>query len=198
MKRIFLPILLRLSCRLHRYTSATHGHHARPLSKDVLKNAQSLHKWWSNLKSAVFGLSSSLTPLVGGVGGLVCELVGWADLLSDHFDSKQCRSHLIRRSLAIHLLDLPPTFAYRSREVGCHLLDFDPVGGIPKHWVCFLFFLRELVMFLPPVLVQCFGGLFVWVVSPLVENRPMSPHFQKVRRLPLLQITDQFRLHKFV
>ena len=43
------------------------------------------------LKSAVFGLSSSLPPLVGGGGGLVCESVGKAGLLSDHFDGKQSR-----------------------------------------------------------------------------------------------------------
>ena len=52
-------------------------------------NAQSPHKWWSALKSAVFGLSSSLPPLVSVGGGLVCESVGKADLLSDHFDGKQ-------------------------------------------------------------------------------------------------------------
>ena len=39
----------------------------------------------------MFGLSSSLPPLVGPGGGLVCESVGKADLLSDHFDSKQSR-----------------------------------------------------------------------------------------------------------
>ena len=39
--------------------------------RDLLMNAQSPHKWWSTLKSAVFGLSSSLPPLVGGGGGLV-------------------------------------------------------------------------------------------------------------------------------
>ena len=57
-------------------------------NKGVLMNAKSPHKWWSTLKSAVFGFSSSLHPLVGGVGGLVCELVGNADLLLNHFDSK--------------------------------------------------------------------------------------------------------------
>ena len=40
-------------------------------NRDVLMNAQSPHKWWSTLKSAEFGLSSSLSPLVGGGGGLV-------------------------------------------------------------------------------------------------------------------------------
>ena len=54
-------------------------------------------------KSAVFGLSLSLPPLNGGGGGLLCESVGKADLLSDHFDGKQSRDLLIYRSLAIHL-----------------------------------------------------------------------------------------------
>ena len=41
-------------------------------------NPQSPHKCWSTLKSAVFGLSSSLPLLVGGGGGLVYESVGKA------------------------------------------------------------------------------------------------------------------------
>ena len=57
----------------------------------VLMNVQSPHKWWSTLQSAVFGTSSSLLPLVSEGGQLVCESVGKADLLSDHFDSKQSR-----------------------------------------------------------------------------------------------------------
>ena len=49
---------------------------------DVLMNVQSPHKWWSTLKSAVFGSSSSLPPLVGeaipspGRGGTGVG-VGW-------------------------------------------------------------------------------------------------------------------------
>ena len=43
--------------------------------RDVLMNVQSLHKWWSTLKTAVFGSSSSLPPLVSEGGGLVCESV---------------------------------------------------------------------------------------------------------------------------
>ena len=52
----------------------------------VLMNVQVLspHKWWSILKSAVFGTSSLLPPLVNEGCGLVCESVGKADLLSDH------------------------------------------------------------------------------------------------------------------
>ena len=55
-------------------------------------NAHSPHKWWSTHKSAVFGSSSSVLPLVSEGGGLVCESVGKADdLLLDNFDSKQSR-----------------------------------------------------------------------------------------------------------
>ena len=57
-------------------------------NRDVLMNTQSPHKWWTTLMSTVFGLSSSLPPLVGEGGGLVCESVGKAGLLSDHFDDK--------------------------------------------------------------------------------------------------------------
>ena len=71
---------------------------------DVLMNVQSPHKWWSTLKSAVFSSSSSLPPLVGPGGGLVCESVGKADLLSDHFDISSPGSLLICWSLAIRLL----------------------------------------------------------------------------------------------
>ena len=60
-------------------------------NRAVLMIVQSPHKWWSTLKSAVFGSSSSLPPLVSEGGGLVCESVGKANLLPDHFDSKQSR-----------------------------------------------------------------------------------------------------------
>ena len=40
-------------------------------NRDILMNALFPHKWWSTLKSAVFCLSLSLPPLVGGGGGLV-------------------------------------------------------------------------------------------------------------------------------
>ena len=53
----------------------------RDRNRDVLMNVQSPHKWWPTLKSAVFGSSSSLLPLVSEGGGLVCESVGKADLL---------------------------------------------------------------------------------------------------------------------
>ena len=77
-------------------------------NRDILMNAPTPHKWWSTLKSAVFGSSSSPPPLVGEGGGLVCESVGKTNLLSDNFYGKQSRESVICRSLAIRLRDLPP------------------------------------------------------------------------------------------
>ena len=84
-------------------------------NRDVLMNIQSPHKWGSTLKSAVFGSSSSLPPLVSEGGGLVCESVGKADLLSDHSDSKQSREAADLPLLVIHLLVLPPLHLGRVR-----------------------------------------------------------------------------------
>ena len=50
-----------------------------------------LHKWGSTLQSAMFCLSSSLPPLIGGGGGLMCESVDKAELFSDNFHGKQSR-----------------------------------------------------------------------------------------------------------
>ena len=72
--------------------------------------------------------SSSLPPLVSEGGGLVCESVGKADLLSDHFDSKQSR---VADDLPLTCHPFPnlTTFAFRSSAVGLLLLDLDPYGG---------------------------------------------------------------------
>ena len=96
------------------YPEAKHQLSAR--NRDVLMNALSPHKWWTTHKSAVFGLSSSLPPLVGGGGGLVCESVGKADLLSDHFGGKQSRES-VDLPLTYHPSPSLTSFAIRSSEV---------------------------------------------------------------------------------
>ena len=94
----------------------------------ILMNIQSPHKWWSTLKLEVFGSSSSLPLLVSKGGGLVCESVGMADLLSDHFDSKQSRE-AVDLLLTCHPSLSFTTFAFRSSEVRRLLLDLDPYDG---------------------------------------------------------------------
>ena len=85
-------------------------------NRDVLMNVQSPHKWWSTLKSVVFGSSSSLPLLVRDGGGLVLESVGKADLLLDHFDSKQSRE-AVNLPFTCHPSPSLTTFAFRSSKV---------------------------------------------------------------------------------
>ena len=95
---------------------------------DVLINVQSPHKWWSTIKSVVFCLSLTLSLLVGGGGGRVCESVDKADLLSDHLDSKPTKES-VDLLLTCHQSPRLTTFALRSSEVRHLMLDLDPYGG---------------------------------------------------------------------
>ena len=61
-------------------------------------------------------------------GGLVCESVGKADLLSDHFDIKQSRE-AVDLAVICHPTPSLTTFAFKLREVRRLLLDLDPNGG---------------------------------------------------------------------
>ena len=154
-------------------------------------NVHSPHKWWSTPESVLFdGSISSLPPLVSEVGGLVSESVGKADMLSNYFESKQSRE----------ALDLPLTchpslsltiFAFRSSEVRRLFLDLDPYGATDPLGL-FPLFLKRTADVMAPVLVQCFGGLLVWVVFLLAGDRTMSPQFRKVHRPVLLPITTYF------
>ena len=118
---------------------------------DVLMNVQSPHKWWSTFKSAMFGSSLSLPPLVSESGGLVCESVAKADLLSDHFDSKQSRE-ADDQPLTCHPSPSLTTFAFRSSEMMRLLLDLCPYGGTDPLGM-FPFFLKKTADVMAPVLV---------------------------------------------
>ena len=75
-------------------------------------NVRSPHKSWSTLKSAVFSSNSALPPLVSEGIGLVCETIGKADLLSDHFDSMQS-IEAVDLPLTCRPSPSPTTFAFR-------------------------------------------------------------------------------------
>ena len=78
-----------------------------------------------------------------------------------------------------------------STEFKRLLLDLDPYGGTDPLGM-FPLFLKRTAEVLAPRLRAVFRRFFVWVVSLLAGDRPMSPQFQKVHRPPLLPITDQF------
>ena len=153
-------------------------------------NVYSPHKWWSALKSAVFGSSSSLPPLVSENGGLVCEWVGRADLLMDHFDSKQSRE-AVDLSLTFHPSPCLTTYAFRSSEVRRLLLDLDSYGGTDQLGVFPLFLKRTSDVMIPRLSVEfrrlvCLGSFpACWRqanVTPIPKGPPPSsvPNYRKI------------------
>ena len=85
-------------------------------NRDVLMNVHSPHKWWSTLKSSVFGSSSSLPPLVSEVmDWCVTRLVRLICCRIILTASSPGRL-LICCSLAIRLLVLPPLRSGRFGE----------------------------------------------------------------------------------
>ena len=90
-----------------------------------------------------------MPKLVREGGGLVCESVGKADLLSDHFDSKQSRE-AADLPLTCHPSPSLPAFAFRSSEVRRLLLDFGPYGGTDPFGM-FPLFLKRTADIMPPV-----------------------------------------------
>ena len=123
-------------------------------NRDVFMNVHSPHNWWSTLMSEVFSSSSSLPLLVSESGGLVCESVGKADLLSDHFYSKQSRE-AVDLQLTCYLFTSLTTFAFRSGEVRRLLLDLDPYGG-PDPLGMFPVFLKRTANVMAPGLSVVF------------------------------------------
>ena len=164
------------------------------LVSDVLMNTQCPHKWWSTLKLAVFGSSSdsSLPP----PGGLVCESVGKADLLSAHFDGKQSRDPVDLPSTC-HPSPSLTTFAFWSREVKQLLLYLDSYGGTDPLGM-FPLFLKKTAVVLDPRLAVLFRRLLrlgsfpvcwrVANVTPIPKGPPSSSasNYRPISLTPIL------------
>ena len=102
------------------------------------------------------------------------ESVARADLLSDHFDSKQSRGAVDLR-LTCHPSPSVNTFAFRSREVRRLLLELDPFCGTDPLGMFHLF---HYTFF--PVPMMTGQGTY--------DNRLMSLFICP----PLMPITDRF------
>ena len=153
-------------------------------------NVQSPHKWWSTLKSAVCGSCSSLPPLVDEGSGLVCESVGKADLLSDHFDSKQSRE-AVDLQLTCHPSPSLTNFVFRSREVRRLLLDLDPYDGADPLGM-FPLFLKRTADVMTPRLSVVFQRLVRLGSFRACWRQINVTPIPKVNRPSLLPITDRF------
>ena len=88
----------------------------------------------------------------------MCESVGKADLLSDHFDGKQSRES-VDLPLTCHQSPSLTSFAFRSSEVRRLLFDLDPYGGSDPLPGMFPLFLKRTADVLAPRLSVVFRRL---------------------------------------
>ena len=129
-----------------------------------------------------------MPPLVGEGGGLVCESVGWADLLSNHFDRKQS-SEAVDQPLTCHPSPSLITFAFRSSEAKRLLLDLDHMVALTQ-WVCFLIFFKRtdvLAPVLASVLFRQHLRLVSFLASRIMANVALIPKGPQ----SLFSITDR-------
>ena len=115
--------------------------------------------------------------------------VGKAELLSDHFDSKQSRE-AVDLPLTCHPSDSLNIFAFRSSGVRRLLLDLNPYGGTESLGIFSLFLTRTDVLALHLSVV--FRRLVRLGSFPACWRQANAPHFRKVHCPLLLPITDQF------
>ena len=79
----------------------------------------------------------------------MCELVGKADLVSDHFDGKHSRES-VDMPHTCHSSPSLTSFAFRSSEVRRILLDLDPCMGSDPLGMFPLFLKRTADVLAPP------------------------------------------------
>ena len=118
--------------------------------KETLSSTNQPHKWWTTLKTALFGADSTMPPLRKADGSITYCSKEKADLLAEIFDKKQSNESII----------LPPTcfpevklssFAFRSREVEHLLLDLDNHGGMDPDGIFPLFLTKNAHVLAPKI-----------------------------------------------
>ena len=142
-----------------------------------------------------FGFVSSSSYWEGG-GGLVCETVGKADMLSAHFDGKQSKDPVELPS-TYHPSSSLTTFALMSREVKRLLLDLDFYGGTDPLGM-FPLYLKKTAEVLAPRLAAVFRRLLrlgsfpvcrrVANVTPIPKGPPFSSasNYRPISLTPIL------------
>ena len=109
--------------------------------RDTLIGTTNSHKWWSTLKTALFGVDVAVPPLLRPDGSLTHCPKEKAALFADVFDSKQSNDSLTMPQSCFPEAELT-TFAFRSGEVKKLLLELDPYGGAGPDGIFPLFFIK--------------------------------------------------------
>ena len=132
------------------YTSAERDYNEG--IKDTLLGATNSHKWWSTFKSALFGVDTSIPPLLKPDGTVTHCPKEKANLFADVFDEKQSNENLTMPHSCDPEAKLT-TLALRSRENKNLLLNLDAYGSAGPDGIFPLFFIKSRVMKILPCLV---------------------------------------------
>ena len=134
--------------------------------RDTLIGTTNSHKWWSILKTALFGIDVAVPPLLRPNGYLIHCPKEKAALFADVFDSKQSNDSLTMPQSCFPEAELT-TFAFCS-EVKKLLLELDPYGGAGPDGIFPLFFIKTANYLAPKisiVLLKLGGFSMCWRVG---------------------------------
>ena len=125
--------------------------------RESLSEATDAHKWWSHLKSFLFGINTTLPPIRTDDGSVTFDPSVMAEVFSSVFQRKQSSQEL----------NLPPTcfpepklthLAFKSKELKRYLEDLDSLGGSDPNDI-FPLFLKKNSGQLAPKLAVVFRRL---------------------------------------
>ena len=125
--------------------------------KQTLENTIQPHKYWATFKSALFGMDSSVPPLLKPDGCLTHSPEEMATLLADVFDRKQSDEKLTMPPSCFPEAKLN-SLAFRAREIKDLLLDLDAYGGVDPNGI-FPLFLKNNADYLAPKFAVIFRKL---------------------------------------
>ena len=120
--------------------------------KDDLLGTSQPNKWWSTLKSALFGIDTTVPALLKPDGSLTHDPKEKATLFADVFDGKQSNEKLTVPQTCFPEAKLTG-LAFRSREVKTLLLDLDAYGGAGPDGIFPLFLKKAADVLSPKVAV---------------------------------------------
>ena len=137
--------------------------------RDTLIGTTNSDKWWSTLKTALFGVDVAVPPLLRPNGSLTHRPKEKTALFADVFDGKQSNDSLTMLQSCFPEAEL--TFAFHSGEVKNSLLELDPYGGAGPDGIFPLFFVKTANYLAPKIstvlhkLVRIGGFSMCWRVG---------------------------------
>ena len=165
--------------------------------KETLENASQSHKWWSTLKSALFGIDDGIPPLLKPDGSLVHCPKEKTTLFANVFDAKQSSEEL-NIPQTCHQEPKLTKIAFRSREIKKLMLEVDPYGGAGPDGIFPLFLKETADIFAPKIAVifrklaragkfsLCWRTANVTPISKTVTATSSPPNYRPISITPIL------------